>query len=49
MWREVIICCLLISASQTRQEEGHWKVQEGQGSSQQVWRQGQEEGMHLLI
>lgn len=35
---------LLPLASQARQEKGHWEVQEGQGPSQQVWRQSQEEG-----
>ena len=32
-------------ASQTRQEEGYWEVQEGQGPSQQIGRQSQEEGL----
>ncbi len=39
----------MFSASQARQEEGHWEVQEGQGPSQQVWRQSQEEGMRWLL
>lgn len=43
------MCCHLFLASQARQEEGHWEVQEGQGPSQQVRRQSQEEGMQWLM
>nr|XP_057936579.1 uncharacterized protein LOC131134908 [Doryrhamphus excisus] len=32
-----------IQAFQTRQEKERWEVQEGQGHSQQIWRQSQEE------
>lgn len=42
-----VICALL--ASQTRQEEGHGEVQEGQGPSQQIGRQSQEEGLLVLL
>lgn len=41
------ICVLL--ASQTRQEEGHGEVQKGQGPSQQIGRQSQEEGALVLL
>lgn len=39
----------MLSASQARQEEGHWEVQKGQGPSQQIWRQSQEEGTQCHI
>uniref|UniRef100_H3D2E3 Uncharacterized protein n=1 Tax=Tetraodon nigroviridis TaxID=99883 RepID=H3D2E3_TETNG len=39
----IFITRFLPISSQTGQEEGHWEVQEGQGPSQQVGRQSQEE------
>lgn len=34
-----------VSASQAGQEEGRWEVQKGEGPSQQIRRQSQEEGV----